>query len=172
MGSEFHITFTGHISREGQLEGLPKEIYAFMLIETDSKGGIVKAIERQSAEFFVAGGMAVSKDPAATRDPNKLDLKGPKETLAAAGFFYFPKAGQIVVMAKLGQLSTGAWWAGIKSATELGKIPATIVQLKLYAEEAEKLLNKEWSAPHGKGPEVADKAGNTSDPVPVQKSPG
>jgi len=74
MGSEFHITFTGHISREGQLEGLPKEIYAFMLIETDSKGGIVKAIERQSAEFFVAGGMAVSKDPAATRDPNKLDL--------------------------------------------------------------------------------------------------
>jgi hypothetical protein len=72
--AEFHITFTGHISWEGRSNGLPPEITAYMLIEADTKAGIVKAIEQQSQQFFVAGGMAVSKNPAAIREPNKLDL--------------------------------------------------------------------------------------------------
>lgn len=71
---DFHITFTGHISWEGQANGLPKEIQAFMVIEADTKAGIAKAIEHQSNALFVAGGMAVSKTPAAIKDPSKLDL--------------------------------------------------------------------------------------------------
>lgn len=71
---------------------------------------------------------------------------GPGEDLEAAGFFKCPKAAQLVVCAKIGQVSTGAWWAGIKSAVEAGKVQPVIEHLLQYAEEVEQLLNDKWSS--------------------------
>jgi hypothetical protein len=72
--SDILITYTGHISREGQLEGLPAEIKAHQLLgNVGTKGEVVQAVESTGTQFILSNGMAVSKDPAQIRAPKSLD---------------------------------------------------------------------------------------------------
>lgn len=106
-----------------------------------------------------------------TLDPDRLELKNPGETLEAAGFFTCTKAAQLAVIAKVGQISTGAWWAGIKSATPLGQIPATIKQLERYAQEVEQLLSTRWSQHGNQGSSGEGQAGGTVQSGPAAAPP-
>jgi hypothetical protein len=73
--ADFHITYKGHISKEGQDNGLPAEIKALQLVEgISSKKDLVKQVEAQGTQFIFSNGMAVSKDPAQTRDPQAFDI--------------------------------------------------------------------------------------------------
>jgi hypothetical protein len=72
--ADFFVTYIGHISKEGQANGLPPEIKAFQLLENvTKKSELVRAIEAQGTAFIMSNGMAVSKDPAQIRDPKTLD---------------------------------------------------------------------------------------------------
>ena len=74
MPADFWVTYIGHISKEGQANGLPAEIKAFQLLENvTKKSELVRAIEAQGTQFIMSNGMAVSKDPAQIRDPKNLD---------------------------------------------------------------------------------------------------
>jgi hypothetical protein len=73
--ADFHVSYVGHISFEGQANGLPAEIRALQLIENvQSKRDLIKTVEAQGTQFIMASGMAVSKDPSQIRDPEKLDV--------------------------------------------------------------------------------------------------
>lgn len=72
--ADYHILYTGHISWEGRSNGLPEKIFCLQMIESEGKGGILKAIQDQANHFFITGGMSVSEDPARLIDPNKLNL--------------------------------------------------------------------------------------------------
>jgi hypothetical protein len=97
-------------------------------------------------------------------DPDRLELKNPGETLEATGFFNTPTAAQLVVVTKLGQICLGAFWAGIKSATPLGKIPAVLSSLEQYGKEVELLLNSRWAKQNEQGPQMSGESGATPDP--------
>lgn len=70
------------------------------------------------------------------------EIQSPYDALQAAGFFDCPLPAQLVVMAKFGQLATGAFWAGIRSNTEQSQVPAEIGTLVKYGKELEKDMLK------------------------------
>lgn len=57
------------------------------------------------------------------------EIASPYDALKEAGFFDCPMPAQLVVMAKFGQLATGAFWAGIRSNTEQGQVPPEIAAI-------------------------------------------
>jgi hypothetical protein len=59
------IKFTGHISLDGQDNGLPPEIYTFLTLQDASEGGALRAIAEQFNTFRSMGGMIVEKDQGA-----------------------------------------------------------------------------------------------------------
>lgn len=65
------------------------------------------------------------------------EITSPYDALKEAGFFDCPIPAQLVVMAKFGQLATGAFWAGIRSNTEQGQVPPEIESLRKYGKELE-----------------------------------
>ena len=73
------------------------------------------------------------------------EITSPYDALKEAGFFDCPLPAQLVVMAKFGQLLTGAFWAGIRSNTEQGQIPAEIESLTKHGVQLEKRLAEELS---------------------------
>jgi hypothetical protein len=58
----FLIEFLGRISWEGQSNGLPPKIYAYIIIDPENKEDVIKVVEAQSRQFIAAQGMAVAKD--------------------------------------------------------------------------------------------------------------
>jgi hypothetical protein len=62
MPTQYVIRFIGKISWEGQTNGLPPEIYAYIIYEGDEKKDIDNIIETQSAAFIRYQAMAVQKD--------------------------------------------------------------------------------------------------------------
>lgn len=62
------------------------------------------------------------------------DYDHPRKALAASGFFDCPPAAQLAVCAKLGQIVTGAFWAGIRSSNPEAHMPASIQSLRSYAQ--------------------------------------
>lgn len=68
------------------------------------------------------------------------EIESPFEALEKAGFFDCPLPAQLVVMTKIGQLSAGAYWAGIRDCSRQGEIPEVLKNLLDKAEELEKDL--------------------------------
>jgi hypothetical protein len=59
------IQFTGKVSWEGQMNGLPPEIHAYVLFDGDGENDAVianKIIEDQAGQFIRARGMFVQRD--------------------------------------------------------------------------------------------------------------
>jgi hypothetical protein len=70
------------------------------------------------------------------------ELGSPKVALEKSGFLACHPAAQTAVCAKLGQIVTGAFWAGIRSSTPDGKVPPTVSALAEHAETAVRELSK------------------------------
>ena len=72
MLNQYALKFTGKISWEGQSNGLPAEIYAYILIESEGgpseKPFIDSTIEQQSMAFIRMQAMAVQRDQGAMID--------------------------------------------------------------------------------------------------------
>ena len=68
------------------------------------------------------------------------EIESPYDALKEAGFFDCPLPAQLVVMAKFGQLATGAFWAGIRSNTEQGQVPPELESLSEHGKQLEKEL--------------------------------
>lgn len=79
------------------------------------------------------------------------DIKTPAQALEEAGFFSCPTAAQLVICAKIGQVSTGAWWQGIKEATYQGQVIPTIQKLREYALETEQQIISKWAKENEQG---------------------
>ena len=66
MLNQYALKFTGKISWEGRMNGLPDEIYAYIMVETDGglgeKAFIDGTIEQQSMAFIRMQAMAVQRD--------------------------------------------------------------------------------------------------------------
>jgi hypothetical protein len=75
----------------------------------------------------------------------KTEITTPFDALTESGFFKCPLPAQLVVMAKFGQLCTGAFWAGIRSAQRQGEIPIEIQELCDKGLEVERQLSAKWS---------------------------
>jgi hypothetical protein len=56
------IRLNGHVSWDGQMNGLPKTIYAYMIYLGDDTKGINDLIEAQSGAFIRSQAMFVQKD--------------------------------------------------------------------------------------------------------------
>lgn len=53
----------------------------------------------------------------------------PRTAMEKTGFFSMPPAAQLVVMAKIGQLGSGAFWAGVRHAYSEGVVPEPLAML-------------------------------------------
>ena len=60
--NQYVIRFTGHVSWDGQVNGLPKEIYAFLIFEGDDRNAINALIESQSTAFVRSQVMLVQRE--------------------------------------------------------------------------------------------------------------
>lgn len=60
--SQYLIRFNGHISWEGQSNGLPSVIFAFLIFEGDDTNFINQLIETQTAAFLRSNAMYVQRD--------------------------------------------------------------------------------------------------------------
>ena len=69
---QYVIRFTGKVSWEGQANGLPEEIYAFLIFDSEGKEGesatINHLIETQAAAFVRSQAMLVQRDQGKTVD--------------------------------------------------------------------------------------------------------
>lgn len=77
------------------------------------------------------------------------DIKSPLEAITQSGFLNCPVAAQLVILAKLGQLGTGAFWSGIRSASPLHAKPASIERLAKSAARMKQLLDAQWKGKPG-----------------------
>jgi hypothetical protein len=66
------IRFTGKISWEGQANGLPPEIYAFLIFTEYEQEKFNAAIENQCGQFIYHRGMAVQRDQGALIDLRQM----------------------------------------------------------------------------------------------------
>ncbi len=66
------IRFTGKISWEGQSNGLPKEIYAFLIFDGYDRELFNKTIENQVGQFTRIQAMVVQKDQGQVIDLRQL----------------------------------------------------------------------------------------------------
>lgn len=69
-------------------------------------------------------------------------LETPKEALQASGFLTAHPAAMLLVCAKLGQIVTGAFWAGIRSSTPNAQVPPTVEALRKSAQSLLQELGK------------------------------
>lgn len=72
---EYLITFVFHIDERKRPENFPKELRDLVMITSDSKQGLVNAINTESVKYIRMQGVSVRKDPYAAEDPNKLDTE-------------------------------------------------------------------------------------------------
>jgi len=66
------IRFNGHISWEGQANGLPKVIHAFLMFDSYDKPVFIDAINSQTAAFITARGMTVQREQGQIIDINQM----------------------------------------------------------------------------------------------------
>lgn len=96
------------------------------------------------------------------------EIRGVREAMERSGFFAKPPAAQLVVIAKIGQLGSGAFWAGIRHAHMQGVVPKAIVMIGDAATELDQLIEEkrkyavqnpehqaQAGAPLGQGPAQA-----------------
>lgn len=62
------VRFRGHINRQGQAAGLPKVIYAFLILENANETFINEMIEKQGSAFVRSQVMYVQRDQGAVID--------------------------------------------------------------------------------------------------------
>lgn len=72
---DYLITFVFHIDERKRPENFPKQIRDLVMINSDSKQGLVNAVNTESVKYIRMQGVSVRKDPYAAEDPNKLDTE-------------------------------------------------------------------------------------------------
>ena len=77
------------------------------------------------------------------------DVKTPLEAIQRSGFLNCPVAAQLVILGKLGQLATGAFWAGIRSASPANTKPASVERLAKSAARMKQILDAQWKGKPG-----------------------
>jgi hypothetical protein len=75
------------------------------------------------------------------------ELDTPLKAIEASGFLNCPRAAQLVILAKLGQLGSGAFWSGVRSSNPLGTTPGSIEQMQKDAEEIRRIISDNWQKP-------------------------
>jgi hypothetical protein len=74
----------------------------------------------------------------------KTKLDTPAKALEESGFFSAPLPAQLVVLAKLTQRLSGAFWAGVRNASRMNENPIEIEELKDHAAELEQYIKQKW----------------------------
>ena len=72
---DFLVTFIFHIDERKRPEGFPRQVRDLVMINSDSKQGLVTAVNTESLKYIRMQGVSVRKDPYAAEDPNKLDTE-------------------------------------------------------------------------------------------------
>jgi hypothetical protein len=80
------------------------------------------------------------------------------DALRESGFLSCPQAAQLVVVAKAGQLTCGAWWYGARELVRDNEAPSTIRKMGEWAEQTRQLLSSLWNVQIKQHEAVADKA--------------
>jgi hypothetical protein len=74
-------------------------------------------------------------------DPDIVDVR---EGLRIAGFLDAHPHAQLVVLSKLGQLASGAFWAGIRHGTAIGVVPPALQSIDRAAKQTRALFEESW----------------------------
>jgi hypothetical protein len=74
-------------------------------------------------------------------------LDDPGKTIKEAGFLGAKPAAQHIVLSKVGQLTYGAFWSGIKSANPQGEVPRGLGHLLQRSEQMLRAVRQAWRAP-------------------------
>lgn len=74
------------------------------------------------------------------------EIKSPRDALQQSGFFDYPLPVQLVVLAKVGQLCAGTFWAGIRHSVMVGVVPEPVQMMKAAAVKLEALISERWNA--------------------------
>jgi hypothetical protein len=67
------IVFIFHIDERKRPERFPKEIFDNVFVNSDTKQGLVDAVNNESVKYIRMQGVSVRKDPSAMEEPNKVD---------------------------------------------------------------------------------------------------
>jgi hypothetical protein len=74
------------------------------------------------------------------------EIKTVRDALQQSCFFDCPQPAQLVVLAKVGQLCAGAFWAGVRHSVMVGVVPEPIQMMKAAAVQLETLISERWNA--------------------------
>jgi hypothetical protein len=75
-------------------------------------------------------------------EPNPNTVIG---AVREAGFLSKPQSAQTVVLALLGQLCFGAFWAGVRHANMQGVVPEVMVMMRQAAQQLEEFIREDWN---------------------------
>ena len=67
------ITFNFYIDERKRPENFPRVLHDLVLVQADSKEGLVNAVNTESLKYVRMQGVSVRKDPYAVEQPNVLD---------------------------------------------------------------------------------------------------
>lgn len=65
----------------------------------------------------------------------KTELDNPIKALVSVNFFEMPLMARVIVLAVVGQVCAGAFWAGIRASAPKGLIPDEISEVIKYSEQ-------------------------------------
>jgi hypothetical protein len=106
------------------------------------------SLRKLAAEAGVTGGQVADAGMRMARALELATVSGPEipvDALRLSGFLDCPPLAQAIVMVRLGQVSLGAWWNGIKDATVEGTVPACREDLIRTGVSLAASLNTEFS---------------------------
>jgi len=89
------------------------------------------------------------------------EIKSPRDALQQSGFFDCPLPAQLVVLAKVGQLCAGTFWAGVRHSVMVGVVPEPVQTMKAAAAQLETLISERWNnavpkSAQGASPKIAE----------------
>lgn len=73
------------------------------------------------------------------------EIKSVRDAITQSGFFDNPLPAQLVVLAKIGQLCAGAFWAGVRHSVMVGVVPEPVQSMKIAAAQLESLISERWN---------------------------
>jgi len=79
------------------------------------------------------------------------EIKSPRDALQESGFFDYPLPAQMIVLAKVGQLCAGTFWAGVRHSVMVGVVPEPVMMMKTAAAQLEALISSRWNGAVSEG---------------------
>lgn len=73
------------------------------------------------------------------------EIKSVRDALQQSGFFDCPQPAQQVILAKIGQLCAGTFWAGIRHSVMVGVVPEPVQFMRDAAVQLDTLISEKWN---------------------------